>query len=166
MLLGLGLLVVTVFLSIKVFQHYEGDGRSPYEKREDELAHARADGLRPETLAAARRAIEGLPYPIDLREPPGVHGVLVANLHGKRGGTSQLFIFVDRSPPTHLPGMPNFHGYSQSLTGGSVTDHYATASVEFRKRGESRAQFRERFHIEIEVEEALCRQATSEACGI
>lgn len=166
MLLGLGLLAVIVFGSVKVFQHYERDGRSPYETLEDELAQGQADGQRPETLAAARRAIERLPYPIDLREPPGVHGVLVAHLHGKHGETSQLFVFVDRSPPTHLPGMPDFHGYSESLTGGSVTDHYATASVEFRKRGESRAQFRERFHIEIEVEEALCRQAIGEACGI
>jgi hypothetical protein len=121
---------------------------------------------RPATMMAARRAIERLPYPIELRQPAGVHGVLIAHLHGKRGETSRLFVFVDRSPPTHLPGVPDFHGYSRSLTGGSVTEHYATASVEFRKRGESRAQFRERFHSEIEVEEALCKQATGEACGV
>lgn len=35
-----------------------------------------------------------------------------------------------------------------------------------RKRGESRAQYRERIHIEVEVEEALCEQAIGEACGI
>ena len=161
-LLGLGLLAVTVFGSVKVFQYYERDGRSPYEKFVDS---SESSG-RPQTLAAARRAIEKLPYRIDLREPPGVHGVLVAQLHGKRGETSQLFLFVNRSPPTHLPGMPDFHGYSESLTGGSLTDHYATASVEFRKHGESRAQYRERFHVELEVEEALCKQAMGEACGI
>jgi hypothetical protein len=117
-------------------------------------------------MAAARKVIEKLPYPIDLHEPAGVHGVLIAHLHGKHGETSRLFVFVDRSPPTHLPGVPDFHGYSESLTGGSVTENYATASVEFRKRGESRAQYRERIHIEVEVEEALCEQATGEACGI
>jgi hypothetical protein len=120
----------------------------------------------PETMAAAREAIEKLPYPIDLREPAGVHGVLVAHLHGKRGETSRFFVFVDRPPPTHLPGVPDFHGYSESLLGGSVTDHYAIASNEIRKHGESHAQYRERSHVELEVEEALCKQATGEACGI
>ncbi len=37
MLLGLFLLAVVVFGSIQVVEHYEGEGRSPYEKREDEL---------------------------------------------------------------------------------------------------------------------------------
>ena len=37
MLLGLCLLAVVVLGSIKVFEHYEGEGRSPYEKVEDEL---------------------------------------------------------------------------------------------------------------------------------
>lgn len=161
-LLGLGLLAVTVFGSVKVFQYYERDGRSPYEKF---LDSSESSG-RHETLAAARRAIERLPYRIDLRQPAGVRGVLVAHLHGKRGETSQLFVFVNRPAPTHLPGMPHFHGYSESLIGGSVTERYATAAVEFRKHGESRAQYRERFHIELEVEEALCMQATGEACGI
>lgn len=160
-LLGLGLLVVTVFGSVKVFQHYESDGRSPYEKFVDS---SESSGQH-ETLAAARRAIERLPHRIDLREPAGVQGVLVAHLHDKHG-ISRFFVFVNRYPPTYLPGVSDFHGYSQSLTGGSVTDHYAMASVEYREHGESRAQYWERSHIELEVEEALCKQATGEACGI
>lgn len=36
-LLGLGLLAVVVFGSIQVLEHYEDEGRSPYEKLEDEL---------------------------------------------------------------------------------------------------------------------------------
>jgi len=160
--LGLVLLAVVIFGSVKVFDYYERDGRSPYEKFVDS---SESSGP-PETLAAARRAIEKLPYPIDLREPAGVHGVLIAHLRGKHGEVSRLFVFVDRPPPTHLPGVPDFHGYSEILTGGSVTENYATASVEFRKRGESRAQYRERIHIEVEVEQALCEQATGEACGI
>lgn len=161
-MLGLALLAVVVFGSVKVFDYYERDGRSPYEKFVDS---SESSGP-PETMAAARKAIEKLPYRIDLREPAGLNDVLIAHLHGKHGETSRLFVFVDHVTPTHLPGVPNFHGYSQSLTGGSVTDNYATASVEFRRPGESRAQYRERWHIELEVEEALCEQATGEACGI
>jgi hypothetical protein len=36
-LVGLCLLAVIVFGSIQVLEHYEGEGRSPYEKLEDEL---------------------------------------------------------------------------------------------------------------------------------
>ena len=43
-LLGLGLLAVVVFGSIKVLEHYEGDGRSPYEKYEDKFEQGRAEG--------------------------------------------------------------------------------------------------------------------------
>lgn len=43
-LLGLCLLAVVVFGSIKVIENYEGDGRSPYEKHEDEFEQARAEG--------------------------------------------------------------------------------------------------------------------------
>jgi len=42
--LGICLLAVVVFGSIKVFDHYEGDGRSPYEKLEDEFEQERAEG--------------------------------------------------------------------------------------------------------------------------
>jgi hypothetical protein len=42
--LGICLLAVVVFGSIKVFDHYEGDGRSPYEKLEDEAEQERAEG--------------------------------------------------------------------------------------------------------------------------
>jgi hypothetical protein len=99
----------------------------------------------PETVTAASKAIEQLPYPIELHEAPGVHGVIIGHIHGKRGESPRFFVFVDPPPPTHLPRAPNFQGYSESLTGGSVTEHYATASVEFRKRGESRAQYRDGF---------------------
>jgi hypothetical protein len=41
---GICLLAVVVFGSVKVFEHYEGDGRSPYEKLEDEFEQERAEG--------------------------------------------------------------------------------------------------------------------------
>jgi hypothetical protein len=43
-LLGLGLLAAVVFGSIKAFDHYERDGRSPYEKLDDEFEQERAEG--------------------------------------------------------------------------------------------------------------------------
>lgn len=42
--LGLGLLAAIVFGSIKVFDYYERDGRSPYEKLDDEFEQERAEG--------------------------------------------------------------------------------------------------------------------------
>jgi hypothetical protein len=43
-LLGLCLLAAVVFGGIEVLQRYESDGRSPYEKLEDELEDERAEG--------------------------------------------------------------------------------------------------------------------------
>jgi hypothetical protein len=43
-LLGLSLLALVVFGSIKLSEHYESAGRSPYEKQEDEFEQARAEG--------------------------------------------------------------------------------------------------------------------------
>jgi hypothetical protein len=43
-LLGLCLLAVVVFGSAKLFEGHEGDGRSDYEKGEDEFAQERAQG--------------------------------------------------------------------------------------------------------------------------
>lgn len=44
MLLGFCLLAAIVFGSIEVLQRYEADGRSPYEKLEDEFEDERAEG--------------------------------------------------------------------------------------------------------------------------
>jgi len=43
-LLGFCLLAVVVFGSVKVFNYYERDGRSPYEKLVDESEQERAEG--------------------------------------------------------------------------------------------------------------------------
>lgn len=55
-LLGLCLLAVAVFGSVKVIEHYEGDGRSAYEKQEDEFERERAEGKDtfPLTTSASR----------------------------------------------------------------------------------------------------------------
>jgi hypothetical protein len=44
MALSVGLLAVIVFGSLKVFEHYEQDGRSPYEKWEDKFEQEEAGG--------------------------------------------------------------------------------------------------------------------------
>jgi hypothetical protein len=43
-LVGLCLLAAVVLSSIKVLEHYEEDGRSPYEKHQDEFEQGRAEG--------------------------------------------------------------------------------------------------------------------------
>jgi hypothetical protein len=61
-LLGLCLLSIVVFGSIKVFEHYEGAGRSPYEKLEDEFEQERAEGKDtfPLTTPASRKRFVAL----------------------------------------------------------------------------------------------------------
>ena len=56
-LLALCLLAVAVFGSVKVIEHHEADGRSPYEKMEEELEHDRAEGQDtfPLTTPASRK---------------------------------------------------------------------------------------------------------------
>jgi hypothetical protein len=55
-LLGLCLLAIVVFGSVKVFEHYEGEERSPFEKLEDEFEQKRAEGKDtfPLTTSASR----------------------------------------------------------------------------------------------------------------
>jgi hypothetical protein len=44
LVLSVCLLAAAMFGSVKVFEHYGGDGRSAYEKLEDQLAQERAEG--------------------------------------------------------------------------------------------------------------------------
>jgi hypothetical protein len=60
--LGVCLLAGVVFGSIKVFKHYDRDGRSPYEKVEDEFEQERVEGKDtfPLTTPAARERFVAL----------------------------------------------------------------------------------------------------------
>jgi hypothetical protein len=74
-LLGLCLLAVVVFGSIQVLEHYEGEGRSPYEKLEDELEEedgASPASQRPASVHSARYR-QGDPD-CRAREAPGTVG--------------------------------------------------------------------------------------------
>lgn len=62
-LLGLCLLAAIVFGSIEAWQRYEADGRSPYEKLEDELEDERVEGKDtfPLTTPASRERERSVP---------------------------------------------------------------------------------------------------------
>jgi hypothetical protein len=126
----------------------------------------------PTTVADARAAIEELGYPIRLDEFAGEKGVLVGRVHGSLGERFPFFLFVNRSAPRRMPGVPDYPGFlgeaphHHGLAGGGLVDGYIFGSREVPVKGESKAQFRQQSNIEIEVEEALCNQATGEDCGI
>ena len=122
----------------------------------------------PTTIANARAAIEVLGFPIVLSEPEEERGVLVGRVHGSLGERFAFFLFVNRSAPKRMKDVPGYPGFGppRGLAGGTLVDGYIFASREVPRKGESERQFRQQSHIEIEVEEALCLQATGEDCGI
>jgi hypothetical protein len=138
---------------------------------EEELAWV-GKGGRPEgtptTVANARVAIEALEYPIALEEPTSENGVLIGRVHGSRGEHFAFFLFVNRSVPDQMPGVPGYPGFEgrRGLLGGGLVDGYIFGSRELPHEGETHAQFQQQSRIELEVEEALCLQATGEDCGI
>lgn len=76
-LLGLCLLAVVVFGSVQVLEHYEDEGRSPYEKLEEELEEE--DGASPTSQRPAsvdsERYRQGDPD-CRAREAPGTVGIV------------------------------------------------------------------------------------------
>jgi hypothetical protein len=122
----------------------------------------------PTTVANARAVIEALEYPIALEEPAGENGVLVGRVHGGRGEHFAFFLFVNRSAPDRMPGVRGYPGFGgrHGLLGGGLVEGYIFGSRELPREGETHAQFQQQSHIELEVEEALCLQATGEECGI
>lgn len=141
---------------------------------ENALAHVGHGGVpegTPTTVANARAAIEALGFPIQLTEPEEEKGVLVGRVHGSRGERFAIFLFVNRSAPKRMKDVPGYPGFMGEvprggLAGGNLVDGYIFGSREIPRKGESRRQLQEQSHIEIEVEEALCKQATGELCGI
>ncbi|HEY0390091.1 MAG TPA: hypothetical protein VGC63_00095 [Solirubrobacterales bacterium] len=62
MALGICVLSAVAFGSVKIFDHYEGDGRSDYEKGQDEFEQERAEGVDtfPLTTLASRKRFVAL----------------------------------------------------------------------------------------------------------
>jgi hypothetical protein len=141
---------------------------------EEALAHVGHGGVpegSPTTVANARGAIEALGYPIRFEEPAREKNVLVGRVHGRLGERFAFFLFVNRGAPRKMPDVPGYPGFMElgnegGLAGGGLVEGYIFGSREIPRRGESAAQFKQQSNIELEVEEALCRQATGESCGI
>lgn len=112
-----------------------------------------------ETPAAARAAIEALPYRIDLREPQGEPDAIVGTIHAE-GKTSHFFVFVHGGEPLDHRAMVRALGGRDKLPfeEAELTDNYAFYAPP--------AVYDKLLHIEFEVEDALCEQATGETCGI
>jgi hypothetical protein len=112
-----------------------------------------------ETPAAARAAIEALPYRIDLRQPQGEPDAIVGTIHAD-GKTSRFFVFVHGGEPFNHRAMVRALGgrHKLPLEEAELTDNYAfyAPPVEYDKLVD----------IEFEVEDALCEEATGETCGI
>jgi hypothetical protein len=111
-----------------------------------------------ETPAAARAAIEALPYRVDLREPPGEPDALVGTIHA--GGMKAHFhVFVHGDEPLrHRAMIKALGGLSRlPLEEAELTDNYAF----FAPPAESDRLLA----VEFKVEDALCEQAIGEACA-
>jgi hypothetical protein len=133
------------------------------------VGHGGVPESTPTTIANARSAIEALGLPIVLNEPDEEEGVLVGRVHGSLGERFAFFLFVNRSAPQRMRDVPGYPGFGPGvggLAGGTLVDGYIFGSREIPRKGESKRQFDQQAHIEIEVEEALCMQATGEDCGI
>jgi hypothetical protein len=135
------------------------------------VGHGGVPKRSPATVANARAAIEALGYPIHLEEPAGEHDVLVGRVRGSLGERFAFFLFVNRGAPKKMPDVPGYPGFMElgnerGLAGGGLVEGYVFGSREIPRRGESKAQFKQQSNIELEVEEALCQQATGEGCGI
>ncbi|MBS0550533.1 MAG: hypothetical protein JSR24_22470 [Proteobacteria bacterium] len=112
-----------------------------------------------ETPAAARAAIEALPYRIDLRQPQGELDAIVGAIHAD-GKTSRFFVFVHGGEPFKHRAMVRALGgrHKLPLEEAELTDNYAFYAPP--------AVYDKLLDIEFEVEEALCEEATGETCGI
>jgi hypothetical protein len=128
-----------------------------------------SDGTHPpETVGTARRAIESLPYKIDVREITGQDGALLGELHGKLGETERFYVFVHGRGPLRINDVVHALGVrdAEQIEGGELTESYALFSPVIKRTGETRRQIEEGSSAIYAAEEALCEQATGESCGI
>lgn len=119
----------------------------------------------PESLAAARAGIEALPYAIRLRQPQRPPSTLIGLVAGARGERFRFFLFVNRSAARRIPGEPayRFDEGPHGLEGGPLarTDAFLNTPP---KRGETRAQRRERGRILAAVKDTVCLRQTGSRC--
>jgi hypothetical protein len=123
----------------------------------------------PETLEAARRGIEALPYKIRLRTPPGVENALIGKAFVAGGKSFRFFLFVNRSAPKRLPGVPGYEvrGPNGSIHPGLVGGRLANTDVMFATvpgPGLTRLQKYRRQQILADVAKTICLRQTGAPC--
>jgi len=114
----------------------------------------------PESFAAARAGLESLPFGIEIRGLRSAN-VLIGSVRGRLGERFALYLFVNRTAPQHLGGVPAFD--LRDLAGGKLakTDElWSTVPA----RNWTKGQRRERRRILHAVAAPVCVRQTGSPC--
>jgi hypothetical protein len=114
----------------------------------------------PESFGAAQAGIEALPFEIGLRLLPS-QNTIIGNVRGSLGERFRFYLFVNRSAPRRLGGVPEFD--RDPLKGGKLAKTDALF-VTPPRRSETKAQRRERRRILAAVADTVCLRQTGEGC--
>lgn len=114
----------------------------------------------PESFAAAREGVEALPYKIDIRGLRSKNA-MIGTVRGRLGEKFTFYLFVNRTAPRHLGGVPNYE--LRGLVGGKLanTDEL-WSTVPGRKW--TKGQKRERKRILGAVANPICLRQTGSPC--
>ncbi|HXF32319.1 MAG TPA: hypothetical protein VN522_12435 [Solirubrobacterales bacterium] len=112
-----------------------------------------------DSTSEARDAVEATPDRITMREP--YEHVLAGTARGEDGAVVHFAFAAEE--PSEPDGIPPrlIHLDKNPMEDG---EFWVWADSEPRLPGESLAEYIERADITTEIEEALCREATGEAC--
>lgn len=124
----------------------------------------------PESLEAARKGIDALPFEIRLRTPRGVGSVLIGKVRGNFDETFRFFLFVNRPAAKRLPGVP---GYEVRGPGGNIhpgLEGGRLANTDFMLAtlpgaGYTKNQKRDRRRILALVAHTICLRQTGKSCA-
>ncbi|HKZ12220.1 MAG TPA: hypothetical protein VJL81_00100 [Solirubrobacterales bacterium] len=138
---GVGLVILAVIAAGFVAERIFGPGADP--------------------MGEATEAIEGLPYRVSVREAS--EGVLVGTARGHHGAVVHFAISEGEADrPQDIP--PRLLHLDKNVMGGGGFTVWEDS--EAPHDGESAAEWDERGRVALDIEEALCRQETGEACPI
>jgi hypothetical protein len=112
------------------------------------------------STAEAREAIEAMPFRASVHETAA--GVLLGSERGGHGVVIHFAVSKEGPEPNDIP--PRLIHVDRNVTGGGGFWVWDDSEIWFR-RG-TVAQWHEAATISVEIEEALCRKATGEACPI
>jgi hypothetical protein len=112
-------------------------------------------------MGEATEAIKGLPYSVEVREAS--EGVLVGSARGHHGAVVHFAISEGEGEPAGDIPPRLIHVDKNVMGGGGFT---VWEDAEAWHHGESAVKWRERLEIAVEIEEALCRKETGDACPV